>query len=139
MTASKALRALREAIVLEHLESENEREFETAVGTFDHPRCEIVATGQVFDGRAEVAGYYARVRDAFPDQRSTLVELHHADDAVIVELELEGTHLGSLRGEEPSGRAYRVRATAFFVFDDARLVGKRVYGGQGGQPAALTG
>jgi steroid delta-isomerase-like uncharacterized protein len=139
MTASKALRALREAIVLEHLESENEREFETAVGTFDHPRCEIVATGQVFDGRTEVAGYYARVRDAFPDQRSTLVELHHADDAVIVELELEGTHLGSLRGEEPSGRAYRVRATAFFVFDDARLVGKRVYGGQGGQPAALTG
>jgi steroid delta-isomerase-like uncharacterized protein len=139
MTASKALRALREALVLEHLESENEREFDTAVGTFDHPRCEIVATGQVFDGPAEVAGYYARFRDAFPDQRSTLVELHHADDAVIVELELRGTHLGSLHGEEPSGRAYRVRTTAFFVFDDARLVGKRVYGGQVGQPAALTG
>ncbi|MFJ6674570.1 ester cyclase [Actinosynnema sp. NPDC091369] len=134
MTASKALRALREAIVLEHLESENEQEFDTAVGAFDHPRCEIVATGQVFDGRAEVAGYYARVRDAFPDQRSTLVELHHADDAVIVELELRGTHLG---GEEPTGRAYRVRTTAFFVFDDARLVGKRVYGGQVDRPAAL--
>ena len=138
MTASKALRALREAIVLEHLESENEHEFDTAVGTFDHPRCEIVATGQVFDGRAEVAGYYARVRDAFPDQRSTLVELHHADDAVIVELELRGTHLGSLHGEEPTGRAFRVRTTAFFVFDDARLVGKRVYGGQVGQAPALT-
>lgn len=137
MTASKALRALREAIVLEHLESENEHEYDTAVGAFDHPRCEIVATGQVFDGRAEVAGYYARVRDAFPDQRSTLVELHHADDAVIVELELRGTHLGSLRGEEPTGQAYRVRTTAFFVFDDARLVGKRVYGGQVGEPAPL--
>ena len=89
------------------------------------------------DGRAEVARYYARVRDAFPDQRSTLVELHHADDAVIVELELRGTHLGSLRGEEPTGQAYRVRTTAFFVFDDARLVGKRVYGGQVDHPAAL--
>ncbi|MEU4766944.1 nuclear transport factor 2 family protein [Actinosynnema sp. NPDC023794] len=137
MTASKALRALREAIVLEHLESENEHEFDTAVGAFDHPRCEIVATGQVFDGRAEVAGYYAHVRDAFPDQRSTLVELHHADDAVIVELELRGTHQRSLRGEEPTGRAYRVRTTAFFVFDDARLVGKRVYGGQADQAPAL--
>ncbi|XVS65678.1 ester cyclase [Actinosynnema sp. CA-299493] len=137
MTASKALRALREAIVLEHLESENEHEFDTAVGTFDHPRCEIVATGQVFDGRAEVADYYARVRDAFPDRRSTLVELHHADDAVIVELELRGTHQGGLRGEGPPGRAYRVRATAFFVFDDARLVGKRVYGGQVDQTPAL--
>ncbi len=138
MTASKALRALREAIVLEHLESENEHEFDTAVGAFDHPRCEIVATGQVFDGRAEVAGYYEHVRDVFPDQRSTLVELHHADDAVIVELELRGTHQGSLRGEEPSGRAYRVRTTAFFVFDDARLIGKRVYGGQVDQAPALA-
>ncbi|MFD0204481.1 MULTISPECIES: nuclear transport factor 2 family protein [Saccharothrix] len=135
MTASKALRALREAIVLEHLESENEHEFDTAVGAFDHPRCEIVATGQVFDGWAEVSGYYARVRDEFPDRRSTVVELHHADDAVIVELELRGTHLG---GEEPAGRAYRVRTTAFFVFDDARLVGKRVYGEHVGQAPALT-
>jgi hypothetical protein len=139
MTASKALRALREAIVLEHLESENEHEFDTTVGTFDHPRCEIVATGQVFDGRAEVTGYYAYVRDAFPDQRSTLVELHHADEAVIVELELQGTHLGSLRGEEPAERAYKVRTTAFFVFDNARLVGKRIYGGQACQaPAPVT-
>ncbi|MFD1147416.1 ester cyclase [Saccharothrix hoggarensis] len=138
MTASKALRALREAIVLELLESENEHEFDAAVGTFDHPRCEIVATGQVFDGRAEVAGYYARVREAFPDQRSTLVALHHADDAVIVELELRGTHLGSLRGEEPTGRPFQVRTTAFFVFDDARLVGKRVYGEQVGAAPALT-
>ncbi|QQQ77537.1 ester cyclase [Saccharothrix sp. 6-C] len=130
MTASKALRALREAIVLEHLESENEHEFDTAVGAFDHPRCEIVATGQVFDGRAEVAAYYARVHDAFPDRRSTLVELRHAEDAVVVELELRGTHQGGLRGEEPAGRAYRVRETVFFVFDDARLIGKRVHGGQ---------
>ncbi|QFZ17103.1 ester cyclase [Saccharothrix syringae] len=139
MTASKALRALREAIVLEHLESENEHEFDTAVGAFDHPRCEIVSTGQVFDGRDEFTGYYARVRSAFPDRRSRLVELHHADDAVIVELELEGTHLGSLGGEEPTGRSVRVRTTAFFVFDGARLVGKRVYGDQVGPAPALSG
>lgn len=138
MTASKALRALREAIVLEHLESENEHEVDATVRTFDHPRCEIVATGQVFDGRAEVAGYYARVRDAFPDQRSRLVELRHADDAVVVELELRGTHLGSLRGEEPTGRAFVVRTAVFFVFDEARLVGKRVYGEEVVPVPALT-
>lgn len=138
MGASNALRALREAIVLEHLESENEQEFDTAVGTFDHPHCEIVATGQVFDGPAEVAGYYARVSDAIPDQRSRLVELHHADGAVIVELEQEGTHVGSLGGEEPTGRAFRVRTTAFFVFDGARLVGKRLYGHHIGVTPALT-
>ncbi|GAA3888027.1 hypothetical protein GCM10022243_61110 [Saccharothrix violaceirubra] len=131
MTASTALRALREALVLEHLESENEREFDTALGVFDHPRCEIVATGEVFDGTDEVAGYYARLGLVCADRRSTLIELHHADDAVIVEVELAGTHL-------PSLRAFRARMTAFFVFDGARLVGKRVYGGAQGTEPALT-
>jgi len=128
MTASKALRALREAIVLEHLESENDHEFETALSTFDHPRYEIIATGQVIDGRADVAAYYDRTRRAFPDQRNRLIALHHAEDAVIVEFEQEGTHLGSLDGEEPTGRAFKVRMTAFFVFEKERLVCERVYG-----------
>ncbi|RKT52936.1 nuclear transport factor 2 family protein [Saccharothrix australiensis] len=119
MTASKSLRALREAIVLEHLESENEHEFAAAVGAFDHPRCEIAATGEVFEGSAAFAGYYARSHAACPDQQNHLVELHHADEAVIVELALDGTRLG---------RPFRARTTAFFLFDGARLVGKRLYG-----------
>ncbi|MDQ2587417.1 nuclear transport factor 2 family protein [Saccharothrix yanglingensis] len=135
MTASKALRALREAIVLELLDSENEHEFDTAVGAFDHPRCEVVSTGQVFEGREEVAGYYARVLRAVPDRRSTLVALHHADDAAIAELEVEGTYLG---GGQPAGRPFRVRTTAFFLFDGARLVGQRLYGEHGCAPDGTT-
>ncbi|MBB5957575.1 hypothetical protein FHS29_004170 [Saccharothrix tamanrassetensis] len=128
MTASKSLRALREAIVLEHLESENEHEFAAAVDAFDHPRCEIAATGEVFEGPAELAGYYARRHAACPDQRSRLVALHHADDAVIVELALGGTR---------AGRPFTLRTTAFFLFDGARLVGKRLYGDT--HTPALTG
>lgn len=128
MTESKALRALREAIVLEHMDSENDHEFDTTLGTFHHPRYEIVATGQVFDGPEEVNAYYERTRAAFPDQRNRLIELHHADDAVIVEFELEGTHKGSLYGEEPTGRAFKVQMTAFFLFEKDRLVCERVYG-----------
>ncbi|MBY8853095.1 nuclear transport factor 2 family protein [Saccharothrix longispora] len=138
MTASKALRALREAIVLELLDSENEQEFDTAVGAFDHPRCEVVSTGQVFEGREEVAGYYARVLRAVPDRRSTLVALHHADDAAIAELEVAGTYLGGLGGGEPAGRPFRVRTTAFFLFDGARLVGQRLYGEHGCAPDDST-
>ncbi|MGM1057953.1 nuclear transport factor 2 family protein [Saccharothrix sp. Mg75] len=142
MTASKALRALREAIVLELLECENEHEFDAAVGAFDHPRCEVVATGQVFEGRDELAGYYARVRRACPDRRSTLVELHHADDAVIAELELAGTRPGDpcdSCDEGPTGRPFRVRTTAFFLFDGARLVGQRLYGEHVGTPGSAAG
>ncbi len=119
MTASRSLRALREAIVLELLEAENEHEFATAVRAFDRPRCEVVATGEVFEGPAELTGYYARAHAACPDQRSHLVELHHADDAVIVELALDGTR---------AGLRFSARTTAFLLFDGARLVGKRLYG-----------
>jgi hypothetical protein len=110
VTASKSLRALREAIVLEHLEAENEGEFEAAVGVFDRPRWEVVATGEVLEGRAAVVGYYERA----PGSRSQVDSLHHADGAVIVELRLDGD-------------AGRARSSVFFLFDGARLVGKRVY------------
>ncbi|MFC3896520.1 ester cyclase [Lentzea rhizosphaerae] len=128
MTESKALRALREAIVLEHVESRNDHDFDTSLNTFPHPRYEIVASGQVLDGVDEVRAYWQRTRAAFPDQHSKVVEIHHADDAVIVEFELQGTHLGSLVGEEVTGRSFKVRMVGLFLFDKDVLVCERVYG-----------
>ncbi|MFD4639539.1 ester cyclase [Lentzea sp. NPDC058436] len=128
MTESKALRALREAIVLEHMESQNEHDFDTSLNTFPHPRYEIMASGQVFEGVDAVRGYWQRTRAAFPDQRNKVMDVHHADDAVILEFELEGTHLGSLIGEEVTGRSFKVRMVGFFLFDKDVLVCERVYG-----------
>jgi steroid delta-isomerase-like uncharacterized protein len=121
------LRTRREAVVREHMESENHHDFETTIGTFAHPRYEIVATGDVYDGEAAVRAYYEETRRAFPDQRNELVSLRHADDAVIVEFDLLGTHDGPLRGIPPTGREFRCRVTAFFIFDDERIVCERVY------------
>jgi steroid delta-isomerase-like uncharacterized protein len=128
MTESKALRALREAIVLEHMESQNDHDFDTSLNTFPHPRYEIMASGQVLDGVDEVRAYWQRTRAAFPDQRNKVVDVHHAEDAVIVEFELEGTHLGSLTGEPVTGRTFKVRMAGFFLFDKDVLVCQRVYG-----------
>jgi steroid delta-isomerase-like uncharacterized protein len=128
MTESKALRALREAIVLEHMESQNDHDFNTSLHTFPHPRYEIMASGQVLQGVDEVRAYWQRTRAAFPDQRNKVIEVHHADDAVIVEFELQGTHLGSLTGEEVTGRSFKVRMVGFFLFDKDVLVCERVYG-----------
>jgi steroid delta-isomerase-like uncharacterized protein len=125
------LRERREAIVREHMASENVHDFDTTIETFDHPRYELIATGEVYDGEAEVRGYYAETRAAFPDQRNELLELHHADDSVVVEFLLLGTHLGALRALPPTGRAFRCRMTAFFIFDGERLIGERVYFDQG--------
>jgi steroid delta-isomerase-like uncharacterized protein len=126
-TPSDALRQRREAIVREHMESENRHDFDTTIETFSHPRYELVPTGDVFDGEAEVRAYFAESRSAFPDQRNELIALHHADDAVIVEFNLLGTHLGHLRSLPPTGRSFRCRMTAFFVFEGERLVCERVY------------
>ena len=126
-SAADALRERREAVVREHMESENVHDFDTTIATFDHPRYEIVATGDVYDGEAEVRRYFAETRTAFPDQRNELVSLRHAEDAVIVEFDLLGTHLGPLRSLPPTGRSFRCRMTAFFLFEGERIVCERVY------------
>ena len=50
MTIDQKVRERREAIVREHMESENQHDFEATLGTFEHPRYESVPTGDVFDG-----------------------------------------------------------------------------------------
>jgi steroid delta-isomerase-like uncharacterized protein len=122
-----AQREQREAIVREHMESENHHDFDTTIGTFSHPRYEIIPTGEVYDGEAQVRRYYATSRAAFPDQRNELIALHHIDDGVVVEFDLLGTHLGPLRALPPTGRQFRCRMTAFFIFEDERIVCERVY------------
>ena len=127
--ADVALRERREAIVREHMESENRHEFDVTLATFDHPRYEIVPTGDVHDGREAVAEYFRTSRAAFPDQRNENAVLHHADDAVIVEFDLLGTHEGELRGIPPTGKSFRCRMVAFFLFEDGgdRITCERVY------------
>jgi steroid delta-isomerase-like uncharacterized protein len=127
-TAEKeALRETRERLVREHMESENEHRFDATMETFHHPRYELVATGEVHDGEAEVAAYFVETRAAFPDQRNELISLHHAEDAVIVEANLYGTHDGPFRGLPPTGRSFEMRFCAIFVFEEDRLVCERVY------------
>ena len=111
----------------EHMESENHHDFDTTIGTFSHPRYEIIPTGDVYDGAAAVRAYFAETRTAFPDQRNELISLRHSDDAVIVEFFLLGTHLGPLRSLPPTGRSFRTQVTAFFIFDGDRIVCERVY------------
>jgi len=124
---SESLRERRETLVREHMESENHHDFETTLGTFEHPRYEIVPTGDVFDGAEAVQQYFDDTRTAFPDQRNEVIALHHADDGVIVEFELKGTHEGPLRGIPATGKEFTCRTAAFFLFEEEKLVCERVY------------
>ena len=129
MTAGATLQQRRLEIVQEHMLSENEHRFEDTLATFDHPRYELVPTGEVFDGAERVSEYYRTSRTAFPDQRNENSVFHSAGDAVIVEFDLLGTHRGELRGIEPTGRSFRCRMCAVFMFepDSERIVCERIY------------
>jgi steroid delta-isomerase-like uncharacterized protein len=121
------LRAQREAAVRRHMERENVHDFDAVIDTFAHPRYEIIPTGQVYDGEAAVREYFRESRSAFPDQRNEPISLRHADDAVVVEFWLLGTHQGPLMGIAPTGREFRCRMTALFLFEGAKIVCERVY------------
>jgi predicted ester cyclase len=127
MSVTQATCDARERIVREHMEAENALEMDRALETFAHPRYEIIGTGEVYDGPEEVARYYRDSRAAFPDQRNELISLRHAGDAVIVEFWLLGTHKGRLGRLEPTGREFKCRMAAFFMFEGAELVCERVY------------
>jgi predicted ester cyclase len=111
------------------MSSENEHRFEDALATFEHPRYELIATGEVYVGPEQVAQYYRNSRAAFPDQRNENVTLHLAEDAVIAEFDLLGTMQGELRGIAPTGRRFRCRMCALFLFEPGgtRIVCERIY------------
>ena len=109
------------------MESENRHEFDVTMGTFEHPRYEIIPTGEIHDGAEAVDRYFSETRAAFPDQRNELIAMHHADDAVLVEFWLRGTHEGELRGIPPTHKPFECRCLAIFEFEGEGLVCERVY------------
>ena len=121
------LRNRRDAVIREHMESENRLDFDATIATFTHPRYELIGTSQVFDGADEVMDYYRSSRAAFPDQRNVIHTLRHADDAVIVEFDLLGTHTGDFLGVAPTGNTFRARMAAIFEFDGDRITCERIY------------
>ena len=127
MAPNPLLRRKRESIVREHMDSENRHEFDATMATFHHPRYELIATGQVYDGPEEVERYFEESRRAFPDQRNELLALHHAEDAVCVEAVVRGTHEGPLGGLPPTGRSYELPILSIFIFDGDKLLCERVY------------
>ena len=120
-------RAQREATLRELLEAQNRHDAEASLACFAHPRYELVGNQRVYEGADEVRKYYATTFGAFPDLRFELIAAHHADTAVFVEMWMSGSHLGSRHDFEATGKHFRARAAALFQFQDASLIGARIY------------
>lgn len=139
------LASARLQTVRDHMALECVGDWDAVIATFEHPRYELYGTGKVFDGEAEVRGYFRASRTPFPDQANEIIALA-ADpdhDVVLVEFWLTGTHLGPLRladrTVEPTGRSFRVRMAATFEFAPGsdKIVCERPYFDQGAVLRAL--
>lgn len=106
--------------VRDHMALECVHDWDAVIGTFAHPRYEMHGSGAVFDGEAEVRGYFDSSREPFPDLKNEIIAIAAADDTVLVEFWLQGTHLGPLKSNgltyAPTGRTFRVRMAATFEF-----------------------
>lgn len=124
---TEAIRRRREDLLRRLLEAQNSNDVTSALECFAHPRYELIGNSRVYDGADEVRRYYETARRYFPDLTFEVLELHHADDVVIAELMMSGTHLGSGRDFEASGKQFHCRAAAIFTFSNDDLVCARAY------------
>jgi predicted ester cyclase len=121
-----SLREAREAVVLEHIDSENRHDFEATVRTFGRPRYEVTPTAEVHDGADAVLAFLLQSHDGFPDFVLTIEKMHVADDAIIVETRFVGTHTGAWKGLPPTGREVDYMMCNVFEFDGPDLVCERL-------------
>ena len=114
-------KARREAVVVEHMQSENVKEWDRTMATFSHPRYEL-PDGRVIDGHDDVMQYWVEGRTLVPDQRNELIALEHVDDSrVLIEFWLRGT-------PTTSGKPFELTLWALYDFDDDDLmINERVY------------
>ncbi|MEP7346340.1 MAG: ester cyclase, partial [Gemmatimonadaceae bacterium] len=110
-----------------HMTAENAHEFERCIGAFSHPRYEIVATGEVWDGHDGVNTLLLENVTAFPDFNFDPQPLQHGDDAVFVEGRFRGTHKGNWRGIPATGQKIDFPLIIVFVFEGDRMVCERTY------------
>src|SRR3990167_1563840 len=103
------LQKKRQKIVKSHMDTELHKDAEATVATFDHPRYEVIPTGEVYDGKKAVRGFLKESMVAFPDFSFEEHCLHHTQDAVVVEITFHGTHNGPWRGLPATGKKISYR------------------------------
>jgi hypothetical protein len=113
--------ARREALVIEHMQSENVQEWDRTMATFSHARYEL-PDGQVIDGHDDVMRYWIEGRTIVPDQRNELIDLTHLDDEhVLINFWLRGT-------PTTTGEPFELSLWALYDFDSNDLMtNERVY------------
>lgn len=127
MTSPQSLDDKRVAVVSEHIRLENAYDFPGCVGVFGRPHYTVVADGELYDGTDQVKGFLSQTYTAFPDFAFEATRVSPTTDAVLVEGDFVGTHLGSWRGLPATGRRVDFQMCLIFEFDGESMTNEKIY------------
>ena len=111
-----------------HVLAENRRSIEGLLATLcAEPLYQVMATGQNHRGRGAVAAFYSGLFESMPDVSFNLEAVFVAENGVVEESVLTGTHTGDLFGLPPTGRPVRVPLIIIFPMVNGEILGERMY------------
>ena len=123
----EARRRARLALVEEHIRVESGHDMDRLMATLGNDPT-FVLNAQTIRGREGVHEFYAGLLAGFPDLNIETKHLHVAEEAVVAEVRITGTHQGEWMGIPAAGRAVAFPLAAVFTFDEQeRLAGERIY------------
>lgn len=121
------LRARRQAVVDQHVNAENNGDLDAMIASFKTPRYEVFPMGATFEGEDAVRALVGGLVGGFPDFNFAPTKTHHADDAVIVEAMMTGTHENEWAGIPPKGNKLELPLVCIFDFEGDGLVNEKVF------------
>ncbi len=119
----------RRAVVEEHVRCENLHNLVGLMATFGaNARYDDDPWDDHRTGRDGVRSYYTELLRSLPDLAIEVKQWHIAQDSVVLEVTIRGTHLGPWRGLPATGRRLEFPLCGIYTFDaDDRLAGERIY------------
>jgi steroid delta-isomerase-like uncharacterized protein len=124
----KDRRSARIAIVEQHIRLENEHDLEAVSAPSATLPGTMMSHGEHYEGRNGVRLFYEQLMMALPDLEIEVQRRHVADDAILVEVMVRGTHMGGWRGLPATGRRVDFPLCGVCTFDaDDRLAGGKIY------------
>ena len=125
--SDNSLRIRRQKVVQRHIDAENTGNLDEMIASFHRPRYEVFPMGAVFEGEKPVRDLIAGLVRGFPDFHFAPTIIHHADNAVIVEARMTGTHRAEWAGISPKGRKVDIPLVCIFDFEEDHLINEKVY------------
>jgi steroid delta-isomerase-like uncharacterized protein len=115
-------------LVRQELDALNAQDVEGVLAFYtDDVRFVDISLDDELVGKEAMREFMVGLYRSFPDAHVELRSLFGENGQVCAEYELLGTHRGSIEGEEPTGRTFRLSAASVYRWDGARFTEEIFY------------